>query len=191
MESAIALQQMSRVVVAVNELKKFNFVKFKSNNIDNSKVTNYLLNSNIKNFIYSGYPGKIIKNNYLLKNKNFIHSHPGKLPFYPGSTTIYYSILNEDKIFCTTIILNQHLDRGKILLTKRYNIPKKKYLIENKFDNEIRSKNIVFVLKNLKKYLNKKKYTSKYFSPYYIAHPIIRHIILNKKSIKNIIKDLS
>ena len=93
----------------INELKKFNFVKFKSNNIDNSKVTNYLLNSNIKNFIYSGYPGKIIKNNYLLKNKNFIHSHPGKLPFYPGSTTIYYSILNEDKIFCTTIILNQHL----------------------------------------------------------------------------------
>ena len=164
--------------------------KFKSNNINDAKVTNYLLRNKIKNFVYSGYPGSIIKNELLLKNKNFIHSHSGKLPQYPGSTTLYYMLLNIKKVFCTTIILNQDLDRGKILLTKRYKIPKNKILIENKFDNQIRAKNMVLVIKNLKKYLNKKKSMRKYFPPYYIAHPIIRQIVLNKKSIKTTLKNL-
>ena len=66
-------------------------------------------------------------------------------------------LLNIQKIFCTTIILNQNLDRGKILLTKRYKIPRNKILIENKLDNLVRAKNIVLVIKNLEKYLNKKK----------------------------------
>ena len=83
----------------LNKLKKFNFIQFKSNNIDNTKVANYLLRSKIKNFVYSGYPGKIIKNKFLLKNKNLIHSHSGKLPQYPGSTTLYYMLLNIQKIF--------------------------------------------------------------------------------------------
>ena len=63
----------------LNKLKKFNFIQFKSNNINDAKVTNYLLRNKIKNFVYSGYPGAIIKNELLLKNKNFIHSHSGKL----------------------------------------------------------------------------------------------------------------
>ena len=174
----------------LNKLKKFNFIQFKSNNIDDAKVANYLLRSKIKNFVYSGYPSKIIKNKFLLKNKNLIHSHPGKLPQYSGSTTLYYMLLNIQKIFCTTIILNQNLDRGKILLTKRYKIPRNQILIENKLDNLVRAKNIVLVIKNLEKYLNKKKNIGKYFPPYYIAHPIIRQIVLNKKSIKNTLKNL-
>ena len=93
----------------LNKLKKLNFTQFKTNNIDNTKVANYLLRSKIKNFVYSGYPGKIIKNKFLLKNKNLIHSHSGKLPNYKGSTTIYYSVLNENKIFCSTFIMNSSL----------------------------------------------------------------------------------
>ena len=174
----------------LNKLKKFNFIQFKSNNIDDTKVVNYLLRSKIKNFVYSGYPGKIIKNNFLLKNKNLIHSHSGKLPQYPGSTTLYYMLLNLQKIFCSTIILDQNIDRGKILLTRRYRIPRNKTLFENKFDNQIRAKNIVLVIKNLKNYLNKKKNSGKYYSSYHIAHPIIRQIVLNKKSIKDTLKNL-
>ena len=35
-----------------------------------------------------------------------------------------------------------------------------------------------------------KKNIGKYTPPYYIAHPIIRQIVLNKKSIKNTLKNL-
>ena len=49
---------------------------------------------------------------------------------------------------------------------------------------------MVLVIKNLEKYLNNKKNIGKYFPPYYIAHPIIRQIVLNKKSIKNTLKNL-
>lgn len=175
----------------LKKLKKFNFIKFKSDSVDNVKVSNYLLKSKLKNFIYSGYAGKIIKNKNLLKNKNLIHSHSGKLPEYPGSTTLYYMILNINKIFCSTIILNQNLDGGKILLTKKYNIPKNKILIENDLDNNIRAKNMVSVIKNFKKFYNKKKNIVKNFSPYYVAHPIIRQAVLNKRSVKEILKNIT
>ena len=105
--------------------KKYNLSIFKTNNINNFKVVKCLTKSKIKNIIYSGYPAKIVKSKKLLKEKNLIHSHPGFLPYYKGSTTIYYSILNEKKIYCTTFIMNEKIDSGKILLTKRYKIPKK------------------------------------------------------------------
>ena len=161
------------------------------------KVNKIIKNKNIKVFFGGTFSANSLSSfvgnetlKFLLKNKNLIHSHSGKLPQYPGSTTLYYMLLNIQKIFCTTIILNQNLDRGKILLTKRYKIPRNQILIENKLDNLVRAKNIVLVIKNLEKYLNKKKNIGKYFPPYYIAHPIIRQIVLNKKSIKNTLKNL-
>ena len=48
-------------------------------------------------FIYSGYPGQIIKNEELLKKK-LIHCHSGDLPYFKGSTTIYYTLLSKKKI---------------------------------------------------------------------------------------------
>ena len=111
------------------KLKKFFFKKiiineFNSNYI-NAEVSKFILSLKIKFIIYSGYPGVIEKNKKVLKAKHLIHSHSGKIPNYKGSTTIYYSILNEKKIYCSTIILNENLDDGKILLIKEYPIPKK------------------------------------------------------------------
>ena len=127
-------------------LKKYNLSIFKTDNINNIEVVKCLTKSKIKNIIYSGYPAKIVKNKKLLKEKNLIHSHPGLLPSYKGSTTIYYSILNENKIYCTTFVINEKIDSGKILLTKRYKIPKKIYSIDSDYDNEIRSINICNVI---------------------------------------------
>ena len=122
---------------------------FKSKDI-NGKVSKFILSLTEKNIVYSGYSGIIIKETLILNKKNLIHSHSGKLPKYKGSTTIYYSILNEKKIFCSTIILNKNLDNGKILLIKKYSIPRKIKFIDENYDNKIRSKNLIQVLKNYK-----------------------------------------
>ena len=91
-----------------------------------------------------------------------LHSHTGKLPKYKGSTTIYYSLIKEKKIYCTTFIMNSQIDKGTILLIKKYPILKN-YKNIDKYDNKIRAKNILVTLNNfykLKK--NKKKYKDNY-----------------------------
>ena len=165
------------------KLNKFFFPKivvksFYANYINNN-VARFLLSKNTNYIIYSGYPGVIEKNNKVLKSKKLIHSHPGKLPQYRGSTTIYYSILKENKIYCSTIILNNNLDSGKILLIIKYPIPKNILQIDNEYDDKIRAKNIVFILKKYDKLKVTKKNIKKN-NPYYVIHPLLRSLVFRK-----------
>lgn len=186
------------VIIYAKKIRKLNkilnnknchIVRYKTNNINNKKIENFILNSKIKNFIFSGYSGEIIKSKILLKN--IIHAHPGDLPRYKGSTTIYYSILLKKKIFCTVFRMTKKIDEGKILFKKKFTIPKNKYLIEKNYDAEIRVKTLLDYIKNNSRYkLSNKK--NRFFnihnnSYYYIMHPIIRQIIINKQIFKNII----
>ena len=66
--------------------------------------------------------------------KNFIHCHPGKLPQYKGSTTIYYSILRENKIYCSAIVLNKNIDEGDVLFTEKFPIPNNIFSIDKNYD---------------------------------------------------------
>jgi len=159
--------------------KKLNYKAFQTNNIDQKNTENFILNLKDKIFVYSGYGGKIIKSKSILKKKTLLHSHTGKLPKYKGSTTIYYSLINEKKIYCTTFILNNQIDKGKILSIKRYPILKN-YKNIDQYDNKIRAKNILATLNNFYN-LNKinKKHKDNY-SSYYIIHPILRYIALKK-----------
>ena len=159
--------------------KKINFKSFKGNNVDDKRIEKYILNLKEKIIVYSGYGGKIVKSDNILKNKYLLHSHTGKLPEYKGSTTIYYSLIKEKKIYCTTFIMNSKIDCGNILHIKNYPLIKNKKKIEN-YDSKIRAKNIVHTLQNfqsLKK--SSRKYKNNY-SHYYIMHPILRYIALKK-----------
>lgn len=152
---------------------------FKCNNIS-SNVSKFLLKSKIRNVIYSGYPAIVVKNKYILKKINFIHSHPGKLPQFRGSTTIYYSMLISNRIHCSTIILNKNIDEGKILFFKKYSIPKNIFDIDRGYDNLIRSKNLLYVIKNFNK-LKPKSQKKTNNIPYHVIHPVLRSIVFKKK----------
>ena len=145
----------------------------------NKKISSFILESKIKYLIYSGYPGKIIKNQNLLKQVKMIHCHPGKLPNFRGSTTIYYSLLKIKKIHCSSIILNQELDKGKILLIKRYPIPDIITHIDKKYDDKIRAIHLIKTIKNLKNLKTNKQYVKKI--PYFTIHPVLRSICFNFK----------
>ncbi len=164
------------------DLKIFNTTK-----INNSSISNYLKNSKSKLFLVSLYPGKkgIIKDKSLLKKKFFLHSHSGKLPEYKGSTTIYYSLLKDKKIWCDTFFLNEKIDQGKIICSNEYPIPKNITSIDRNYDSKIRALNLVSALKKLEKKKIKFKINKKIKnSYYYIMHPILRLLAINK--IKNV-----
>ena len=157
-----------------------NFKIIKSNDINSNNIKNAAMKSEINTFIFSGYPGQIIKNKSFLKRFDLLHSHSGLIPRYKGSTTIYYSILNEKKIYCTTFIMNKNIDQGNILLIKKYNLPKKNMI--DSYDNEIRAKNLIMVINSNKKKIVKSKKVINNNSFFYKAHPILRNAA-NKKLI--------
>tara|TARA_B100000925_G_scaffold291552_1_gene280056 strand:- start:2270 stop:2929 length:660 start_codon:yes stop_codon:yes gene_type:complete len=164
--------------------KDVNVKSFLSKKIT-KKIANFIIKKKVEYVIFSGYAGDVIKNSNLLKKIKIIHSHPGKLPLYKGSTTIYYSLLQKGKIFCSTFILNEKIDSGKIIRVREYPIPKKITSIDNIYDAEIRATNLCEVLKNkLNLNLNLNKTSSK---PYYVIHPLLRSIVFKK--FKNIFLD--
>lgn len=158
---------------------KLDFLKIKTKSINSKISTKKILSIENKNFIFSGYPGEIVKNEILLK-KNFFHCHPGKLPEFKGSTTIYYTLLLKKNIYCSVIKISSKIDSGEIFFERKFNKPLNKIAIEKKFDDKIRSITICEFLK--KKKLKKIKYKSpkKYLSSYYICHPLLRQLIIKK-----------
>jgi len=167
----------NKIFKVINKIDNISIYKYEKNTIDDPLVVSKILNLKEKVVIYSGYGGKIIKSKKLLNNKLFLHSHPGKLPSFKGSTTIYYSILKLRKIYCTTFIMNSSIDEGRILLVKEYALPKD-FKELDAFDNYMRIQNIIIVLKSFAKFMKiKQKKYLRFYPHYYIAHPILRYLV--------------
>ena len=78
--------------------------------------------------------------------------------------------------------MNNAIDGGKIIYKKYFNYPKNFVTLEKNFDNKIRASTLISFLKSKKNYQYKTFKDT--FLPYYIAHPIIRQIVLNKNYLK-------
>ena len=160
------------------------YIKSKSKDINSDEVISSIKKAGPEIIIYSGYGGVILKEKVLSQGKKFLHVHGGFLPQYKGSTTNYYSILNEGYIAASSIIMSNELDSGPILLRKKFKVPKNKILIDDKIDSIIRAQLLILTLKKFegfKKPINfsiKKRKGELFF----IIHPVLKHIsILSKK----------
>ncbi len=174
-------KKFGEVYKLIKKQKLENLLIYCKSNDVNSGIINKSLKLKKKNInIISTYPGEIVNNSSLLKKK-LLHCHPGDLPKFKGSTTIYYSILLKKKICVTIFIMNKSIDRGEILYKKYFDNPKNLKKIESSFDNKIRALTLIDFLKN-KKNINYSAIDDKFLT-YYIAHPIIRQLVLNKKKL--------
>lgn len=158
-----------------------NLIFLRTNNVNSDILEKKIKKYKSKYNIISTYPGEIIRNLLLLKYK-LLHCHPGNLPIFKGSTTIYYAIILNKKICVTLFEISKKIDSGKILYKKYFDIPKKLASIEKDFDNKIRALTFIDYIQNNIKHKNNK--SKKNYLPYYIAHPIIRQIVLNKSYLK-------
>lgn len=156
-----------------------------TNNVNDPAVDNAFNVKKTDINIVSTYAGEIVSNKNLL-SKKLLHCHAGNLPEFKGSTTIYYSLILKKNIYVSLFEMNNKIDSGKVLFKKKFSKPKKMINIEKNFDNEIRAKTLIDYLLNKKVVRNIKFAKSKKnYLDYYIAHPIIRQIVLNKKILKN------
>lgn len=160
-------------------------------NINNEKNIKMITKSKSINIIFSGKSGDIIKNHNLLVSKNIIHCHPGRLPFFRGSTTLYYNVIQKKKIYCTCFVMSDEIDAPKIIIKSlNYKYPKTISDIEKKYDDFIRAETLASSFKKIKFLkLKNKKIKLKKTEPYFICHPVIRSLT-SKKNTKTILKNL-
>ena len=79
----------------------------------------------------------------------FLHIHSGWLPEYRGSTTVYYSLLNDGDCGVTAILLKPEIDNGDIVARKKYPAPAYGVDIDHLYDNAIRADLLSEVLAEL------------------------------------------
>ena len=138
-------------------------------------MIDYIKNSQIDFYIFSG--GGILKNEILNSGVKFIHFHSGIVPLYRGSTTFYYSILNEKKCGVTAYIMDENLDTGEVISQKIFEKPDHEF-VDEVYDSHIRSETLIDVMKN--NLIEKNQFTIQ--NPegitYFIIHPILKHIAM-------------
>ncbi len=128
--------------------------------------------------IYSGPGGGILKKEILSLGKKFLHVHPGSLPDFRGSTTIYYQILAKQTCGVSAIFLAETIDAGPLLKTAEYPFPDQPIDMDYDYDPQVRSRLLASVVDD---YAKNGVFPLKTQNPddgetYFIMHPVLRHI---------------
>lgn len=150
------------------------YVIINSIDVNSEEVISEVKKLNSGYVIYSGPGGTILKNDILNSGKKFIHVHPGLLPKYRGSTTLYYSILINSSIGASVILMNEEIDQGTVLLKREYLISDKNIDFDYSLDPLIRAKALIEFLK-INKIKKKEQKESDESYTFYIIHPLIKH----------------
>ena len=170
-------------IIKILNNQKINWKRFFCKSVNNENISKEILKSRYKRFIFSGFPGEKVQSK-LLNKKELIHCHPGFLPKFRGSTTIYYSLIINKNIYCTVFKMSKKIDFGKIYLRKKFKRPKNIQEINSSFDDKIRASTIGEFLKINKSKIKKVTLKNNNSNEYFIAHPVIRALAINKKYLK-------
>ena len=152
--------------------------------INSQKAIDEVAKITTEYIVYSGPGGTILRHDVLSQGKKFIHVHPGWLPKYRGSTTIYYSMLVNSEVGASVILLEDGIDEGPILYRKKYEI-KQQVDFDYVLDPLVRTKTLIEFFKHGEVNLTKQK-DHEDASTFYIVHPLIKHAsILKHHKINN------
>ena len=151
-----------------------------SKDVNSAEVIERLKARPEKYFVYSGVGGAILRKDILCLGKMFLHIHPGIVPDYKGSTTIYYSILEEDNCGASAFFLDENIDTGALIRMKEFAKPIDGEIIDYIYDPYIRSD---LLLEVIREYVNKGKFIQEQQKAeagetYFIIHPVLKHIAI-------------
>ena len=186
--SSKKIYYFNRAIIKPNESltqtlikNKIEFEVIDNPNINSEEIFAILSKIKTKIILVSVYSGQILKEKILSTKKRFLHIHGGKLPYFRGSTTMYYSILKNNKVGASAIFLNKGIDTGKIIIAKDYSITYPLELLDLIFDPLIRADVLISAMRKIKskKYLLKKQNINS-GEDYYVIHPVLKHLSILK-----------
>lgn len=156
------------------------YILVENKDINSEQMKNIIQNLQQKYLIYSGYGGYILGPQMFQLGKRYIHVHAGILPEYRGSTTVYYSFLQEKILGATAIFLSEGIDEGEIITCDTFEVPKEPVDIDYIYEPYIRSR---VLIKAIKEYLSTGEFigckqSKKGAETYFIIHPVLKHIAM-------------
>lgn len=156
------------------------YILVENKDINSGQMKEAIQGVEAKYLIYSGYGGYILKPHLFQLNKKYVHVHAGILPQYRGSTTVYYSYLQENVIGATAIFLNEKIDEGAVIVQDTFQLPSEKVDIDYIYEPYVRSK---VLLKAIDEYLEQgilpaRQQRQEGAETYFIIHPLLKHIAL-------------
>ncbi len=170
---------LSEPVKETLEKTSIEFEQLRTKNIHDKDVIKRIQSRSESVFIYSGYGGVILRKSLFLTKKRFLHVHGGYLPNYKGSTTNYYSLINENIIGASSIFLNEDIDSGPLLMRKKFKPPKDRKQIDHVYDSEARAKVLIETLKTyVQSGLFQTTENLEAGETYFIIHPVLKHIAI-------------
>lgn len=132
----------------------------------------------VEALVYSGPGGAILGKALLGLGKQFLHIHPGVVPEFRGSTTVYYSLLERGTCGASAILLNERIDEGPLVATREYPPPDDRTLIDHGYDPFIRADLLVRVLNDYRDTgrFRVRPQPAGGRRAFFIMHPVLRHI---------------
>ena len=153
------------------------YVIIKNQNINSIEVVKICNDLNLEVLVYAGPGGKILSKELLGTVKFFLHVHPGDLPVYRGSTTIYYAMLAKTAVTCSLIAFMPEIDQGPIFFKKSFPVDSSIDL-DYEYDPLVRTSTLLdFFLKFWGKELIPT--TLQHHDDgldFYIIHPMLKHL---------------
>lgn len=129
--------------------------------------------------VYSGPGGVLLKPAILSQGKRLLHVHPGRLPDYRGSTTVYWSYLLEGTVSASAILMEAELDAGPVLLTLDFKVGKGEADFDYLVDPAVRAKVLLECLRDFDRLLAAARpQPAAGGDTFYIIHPVLRHLAL-------------
>lgn len=147
--------------------------------INDGQVLTTLRSLDARLVIYSGFGGQLVGDALLDAGIPFLHVHSGWLPEFRGSTTLYYTLLKQQRPAASALVLDRHIDEGRILLRRHYPLPPADCDLDLLYDNAIRADLLVRVLRRYQRigalWAGRRQDPAAGHS-YYIIHPVLKHI---------------
>jgi methionyl-tRNA formyltransferase len=131
--------------------------------------------------IFSGYGGQIVKPPLIELGIPLLHVHSGWLPVYRGSTTVYYSLLEEQRCAASAILLDTRIDTGPVLARKSYPAPPRGTDIDLRYDTGIRADLLLDVIRRYQRTGQLSVEMQQRLdegNTYYVIHPVLKHLAL-------------
>ena len=173
-EIGISFDEKEHVLKTIQN-NNIEFIEINNSDINSKEVIREVINIKDEYIVYSGPSSSILQKEILSKNKKFIHVHPGWLPKFRGSTTIYYSLLLKLKIGCSVIFLEEDIDKGPILYRQEFKISEKNIDFDYVLDPLVRTKTLIEFFKT-KEIKPKSQIDDTDETMFYIIHPVLKHL---------------
>lgn len=155
-------------------------VSVETADINASEIIQSISRSSWDIVLFSGPPGAIVRAALFGTGRKFLHIHPGALPDFRGSTTIYYSLLEQNDVTATAFYLDETIDTGPILLSRSFLPPPDRTKIDLEFDPFVRAEVLREILRKLADghplSAHAQRETDK--GTHYIIHPVLKHIAI-------------